>query len=140
MGRRKQVRGGELEAAVMEVLWDGGGWMTPGEVHAVLLRARELAYNTVLTILVRLWDKGRLERQRDGRAYCYRPTQNREAYAAARMEQILNETKDRPAVLAGFLEGLGDSDRSQIRRLLNQGALNQPAVNQAALDQAARSD
>lgn len=120
MARRRQLGGGELEAAVMNVLWDGGGWMTPGEVHAELSRARDLAYNTVLTILVRLWDKGRLERQRDGRSYCYRPIQTREAYAAARMEQILNETKDRPAALAGFLEGLGDSDRSQLRRLLNQ--------------------
>ena len=120
MSGRKQVGGGELEAAVMNVLWDGGGWMTPGEVHGELSRARELAYNTVLTILVRLWDKGRVERQRDGRAYCYRPVLTREAYVAARMEQVLNETKDRPAALAGFLEGLADSDRSQLRRLLNQ--------------------
>ncbi|HEV2071022.1 MAG TPA: BlaI/MecI/CopY family transcriptional regulator [Acidimicrobiales bacterium] len=120
MGGQKQLRGGELEAAVMQVLWDAGGWSTPGDVHQVLTEARPLAYNTVLTILVRLWEKGRLERQRHGRAYAYRPVQTREQYAAARMEQVLHEARDRPAALATFLETLGEQDRAQLRRLLQQ--------------------
>lgn len=120
VGRQKQLRGGELEAAVMEALWDAGGWLTPGDVHEILSESRALAYNTVLTILVRLWEKERLERQRDGRAYAYRPVQTREEYAAARMEQVLHEARDRPAALASFLEALGDRDRAQLRRLLDQ--------------------
>ncbi|MDP9418624.1 MAG: BlaI/MecI/CopY family transcriptional regulator, partial [Actinomycetota bacterium] len=36
----------------MEVLWDRGGWLTPGEVHEVLSAQRPLAYTTVMTILV----------------------------------------------------------------------------------------
>jgi predicted transcriptional regulator len=120
MGTRRQLAGGELEAAVMEILWDRGGWMTPGEVHEVLTAERPLAYNTVMTILVRLLDKGRLERQRDGRAYAYRPTQTREEYAASRMEQVLRATKDRPAALARFVDTLADADRTQLRRLLNR--------------------
>ncbi len=104
----------------MQVLWDAGGWSTPGDVHEVLTETRPLAYNTVLTILVRLWEKGRLERQRDGRAYAYRPVQTREQYAAARMEQVLHEARDRPAALATFLETLGERDRAQLRRLLEQ--------------------
>src|SRR5258708_20441407 len=60
---------GELESAVMDVVWDRGGWLTPGEVHEVLAAERPLAYTTVMTILVRLWQKGRLRRQRDRRAY-----------------------------------------------------------------------
>jgi len=27
---------GELEGAVMDALWERGGWLTPGEVHAAL--------------------------------------------------------------------------------------------------------
>ena len=42
---------GELEAAVMSVLWDRGGWLTPGEVHEALGPQRKLAYTTVMTIL-----------------------------------------------------------------------------------------
>jgi predicted transcriptional regulator len=48
---------GELERAVMDVLWDQGGWLTPGEVHQ-RLGDPVLAYTTVMTILVRLWRNG----------------------------------------------------------------------------------
>ena len=109
---------GELEASVMEVLWDRGGWLTPGEVHEVLAARRALAYTTVMTILVRLWQKGRLERQRDGRAFAYRPLDTREEYAARRMREVLTAATDRPAVLNHFLSGLPPADRAQLRRLL----------------------
>ena len=117
--RTKELGGGELEAAVMDVLWGRGGWVTVSEVHEQLSAQRTLSYNTVLTIMVRLVEKGRLERQRDGRAYAYQPVQSREAYTAARMEQVLEGTADRPAALASFVESLGDTDRSQLRRILN---------------------
>jgi predicted transcriptional regulator len=109
---------GELEAAVMEVLWDRGGWLTPGEVHEVLAARRPLAYTTVMTILVRLWQKGRLERERDGRAFAYRPLDTREEHAARRMRELLTDVTDRPAVLSHFLNGLPAADRAQLRRLL----------------------
>jgi predicted transcriptional regulator len=122
VGRQKQLAGGQLEAVVMGILWDRGGWSTPGDVHVVVSGERPLAYNTVLTIMMRLFDKGRLERQRDGRAYAYRPLVSREEYAAARMEQLLDDAKDRPAALARFLEHLGDADRAELRRLLTSAA------------------
>jgi len=109
---------GELERAVMDILWDSGGWLTPGEVHT-LLRDPSLAYTTVMTILVRLWRKARVERQRDGRAYAYHPVVTREQSAAARMEELLAEARDRAAVLSHFLDGMNPSDRAQLRRLLN---------------------
>src|SRR5713101_2627527 len=97
---------GELEAAVMDALWDAGGWQTPGEVHEVVTAGRPLAYTTVMTVLLRLWQKGRLERQRDGRAYAYRPVKTREQYAAERMSQLLIAAGNRPKALALFLDGL----------------------------------
>ena len=80
---------GELEALVMDVLWDRGGWVTTGEVHEMVAPDKPIAYNTVNTILTRLWRKGRLERQRDGRAYAYHPVDTRDAHTAARMQQLL---------------------------------------------------
>ena len=112
---------GELEAKVMNVLWDRRGWMTPGEVHDVLAAQRPMAYTTVMTILVRLWQKGRLERQRDGRAFAYRPLQNREEHAAASMSDLLTKVENRPAALACFVESLGPADRAQLRRMLRDG-------------------
>ena len=116
--RQGKLQMGELEAMVMDVLWDRGGWLSPGETHEVISARRTLAYTTVMTILVRLWQKGRLERQRDGRAYVYRPTQSREEYVAASMQSLLTHVGDRPAALAHFVESLPPGDRDQLRRVL----------------------
>ena len=113
-----KLRTGELESGVMDVLWDRGGWLTPGDVHETLTAERPIAYTTVMTILVRLWRKGRLDRQRDGRAYAYRPRQSREEHAAERMGQLLVGARDRPAALAHFVESLNPGDRDQLRRML----------------------
>jgi predicted transcriptional regulator len=110
---------GELEAAVMDVLWSRGGWLTPGEVHEVLSADRTLAYTTVMTILVRLWAKGRLERERDGRAFVYRPLQTREEHVASKMGEDLRRAGDRPAALSYFVKTLSSADRAQLRRMLS---------------------
>ena len=112
---------GELEAEVMDVLWDAAGPLTPGQVHELMSGERPLAYTTVMTILVRLWRKGRLDRQPAGRAYAYQPRQSREAYAASRMDEVLGATKDRPLALSYFVSGLRPGDRARLRRLLDGG-------------------
>lgn len=110
---------GELEGAVMNVLWERGGSLTPGEVHEVLAADRDLAYTTVMTILVRLWQKGRLTRQRDGRAYAYRPVESRSEHAASRMREVLLAASDRPDALSHFLQAISAGDRAQLRRMLS---------------------
>lgn len=110
---------GELESSVMDVLWNHGGWLTPREVHEVLADGRDLAYTTVMTILVRLWQKGRLDRQRDGRAFAYRPLLSREEHTATRMRELLAASSDRPTALSHFLATLSSSDRAQLRRILS---------------------
>lgn len=116
--KRDRLQMGELERRVMDVLWDQGGWLTPGEVHQVLTAKRALAYNTVMTVLVRLWQKGRLERQRDGRAFAYRAVQSREEHAADAMAKLFRDVSDRPTALVHFLQRLSAADRAQLRRTL----------------------
>ena len=115
---------GSLEQAVLEVLWDHGGWLTPGEVHDRLDAAHPLGYTTVMTVLVRLWRKGRLERQKTGRAFAYRPTSSREQTVAERMGAILAVAADRPTALGHFVERLDAAERAQLQRLL--GAPRRP--------------
>lgn len=117
--RGKRLPMGALEDAVMNVLWDNGGWLIPAEVHA-LLPERDLRYTTVMTTLARLQRKGRLERHKDGRAFAYHPTFTRAEWAASRMDDLLNVTDNRSAALANFLERLDDADRTQLRRLLGE--------------------
>ena len=67
---------------MLTVLWDDGGWLTPAEVNTRLATGRELAYTTVMTIFVRLFDKDVVARERRGRAWAYRPLLGHEEQAA----------------------------------------------------------
>jgi len=109
---------GELEAAVMDLLWEGDGWQTTGDVHRRLEPTHPLAYTTVMTILVRLWQKGRLERHKTGRAFSYRPKLTRDEDAARRMGDVLASLGDHKGALNRFVETLDSGDRAQLRRLL----------------------
>ena len=102
----------------MEALWSEGGWLTAAEVHAIVGRRRGLAYTTVMTVLVRLYDKGSLERQRRGRAFAYHPVQTSGEYGADRMQQILAASGNRSGVLTSFVADLSAGERALLRRLL----------------------
>ena len=116
--RAKKLAMGELKARVLNVLWDREGWTTPGEAHEVLSRSRDLAYTTVMTIMVRLFNDGMLERRREGRAFAYRPLQSREEYTADRMSRLLDDAGDQNAALSHFLQAIGPGERARLRRLL----------------------
>lgn len=111
---------GELERRVLEVLWTADGALTPREVHTALGAERSLAYTTVMTILVRLWQKGLLEREPLGRSYAYVPIESRDERVASRMRELLAGAGDRSAALAGFVESLPDEEVDDLRRLLRR--------------------
>lgn len=102
----------------MEVVWDRSGWSTPREVLELLEGERDLAYTTVMTVLVRLWRKGLLERRKDGRAYAYHPVQTREEWTARRMSELLGIATNRAEALVHFVSEMKAADRDQLRRLL----------------------
>jgi predicted transcriptional regulator len=110
---------GELESQVMDVLWDDGGQLTPSEVNARLDSQRELAYTTVMTVLVRLFEKGVVTRQRRGRAWAYRSVLGREEHAAQRMNAVLRDGGDQSISLARFVENMTTKERAELRRLLD---------------------
>ncbi len=115
----KRARG-ELEARVMDVLWSEDEALTPREVHERVATARRpLAYTTVMTILVRLWEKGMLERETRGRAYAYRPVTGREEWAAQRMHELLEQTADPAAALTHFVRAIDGREAAQLRRALD---------------------
>ncbi|MGH3277744.1 MAG: BlaI/MecI/CopY family transcriptional regulator [Trebonia sp.] len=110
---------GELEAAVLGVLQRGGSPLSPGEVREQI--GGDLAYTTVVTILSRLHAKGVLDRYKSGRAYRYLPVADEPGLAARRMTRVLDEEKDREAVLARFVSGLSESDEELLRKMLGEG-------------------
>jgi predicted transcriptional regulator len=109
----------------METLWDAGdAWMTVREVHDVLAKDRDIAYTTVMTVLDRMARKDIVEREREGRAWRYRPTQTRDAMTAEVMRQALGEfaeeanKSDREAALVAFVGEASAADRKALREAL----------------------
>lgn len=118
---------GSLEARIMEDLWRHGE-STVGDVLERLNEEsrKQLAYNTVMSVMARLETKGLLERERDGRAFTYWPAMDRDAFfrhqaklAAAEMDA--NFGLD--AAVAGFAEHLRDAGKSldDLERIIREG-------------------
>lgn len=116
----KRLGSGELENQVLDVVWSAPGAVTPRQVHDALSTTRELAYTTVMTILVRLCKKGLLEREPAGRAFAYRPRVSREQRAAARMNDALTSARDSSLALAHFVESLPPDQVDELRTVLRR--------------------
>lgn len=107
---------GQLEGEILGALWAADRPMTPAEVQAEL--GADLAYNTVHTILKRLWDKGLVIRDANGRRGAYLPAKEATELAAEVMHDALRREPDRAGVLQRFVTGLGPDDEDMLRRLL----------------------
>lgn len=64
---------GELEAAIMQVIWEHGE-VTVRAVQEALQPVRPLAYTTVMTVMSRLAQKEILSIRKVGKTYYYRAT------------------------------------------------------------------
>jgi predicted transcriptional regulator len=113
------ARVGELERAVLQVLWDVPDGCTAREITETL-DSRELAATTVLTVLDRLGRKGLVTRERHGRAHRYRAAASREEFVADLMLEALDQAGDREAALARFLGAVGEQDTDRLRALLRR--------------------
>jgi len=103
---------------VLAALWASPEPMVPADVQAAVGGA--LAYTTVMTILVRLHDKGVIEREKIGRAYAYRPVVQETTVIAEQVRRLLERGADRTAVLQGLIEGLAPDDADMLRDLLTK--------------------
>ncbi len=108
---------GDLERAIMEVLWQTDSALTVRQVSNSL--AQSLAHTTVMTVLDRLAKKGFARRERDGRAWRYRPAATREAYVAELMLTALDQTGDRDAALAWFAQSVSGAEAEVLRDALS---------------------
>jgi predicted transcriptional regulator len=108
---------GDLERAIMEVLWQTDSALTVRQVSNGL--PQSLAHTTVMTVLDRLAKKGFARRERDGRAWRYRPAATREAYVAELMLTALAQTGDRDAALARFAQSVSGAEAEVLREALS---------------------
>ena len=114
---------GPLEQRVLDLLWTHPGTVSVREAQSAL--ADGLAYTTVMTTLDRLYKKGLLLRQRDGRAFRYLARTSREAFAAGLLRRSLGRLlRGSPEpLLASLVDAVGEHDREllpELQRLIRE--------------------
>ncbi len=84
---------GPLEQEVMDCIWKGKS-LSVGDIHMCLKKRRKIAYTTVMTIMLRLTEKGFLTRKLEGKAYIYSPKKSKAQTAQNVAKKILNSLVD----------------------------------------------
>ena len=116
-----RVRGfGELEAVVMDHIWDRDGTTTVREIFDELAAEREIAYTTVMSTMDNLHTKGWLARERHGKAYRYWPTLTREQHSAQLMREVFDAGGGSELVLSHFLEQISPEESARLRHALQR--------------------
>ncbi|RZU61139.1 BlaI/MecI/CopY family transcriptional regulator [Zhihengliuella halotolerans] len=120
---------GDLERAVMDLLWDSTEAQTANSLRDALAHSgtqdgKELAVTTVLTVLARLEKKDLVTRERDTRPHRYRAVMSREEHTVELMNEALGNVMDREAVLARFIGGISGGEAAALRRILEDGPAN----------------
>ncbi|ANP51256.1 putative transcriptional regulator [Streptomyces griseochromogenes] len=118
-GGMERRSAGALESEVLATLWATERPLTPAEIQAEI--GGGLAYNTVHTILKRLFDKGLVLRDADGRRGAYRPAKNAAELTAEAMHEALDRGPDPIAALQQFVTGLSPEEERALRELLAGG-------------------
>jgi len=126
VARKKSLNLTEAELRLMDIVWDKGP-VTVGEVAAALPGEPPLAYNTVLTTLRVLEQKGyvRHTKAREGRAFIYRAVVGRKQASQNALRNLVRGFfSNSPELLVLNLLDDGDlseRERKKIRNLLVGG-------------------
>jgi len=95
IGIRKSVGGhslGELEAQILDIVWDLEAPITTSKVFKVMYPRRELSYSTIMLTMAKLARKGFLVQERTGPrktdAFVYIPAITREELGKNLLEEI----------------------------------------------------
>jgi predicted transcriptional regulator len=111
---------GQLEAQVMEAVWDAGEPVCVEDVRSRLEEhGKDAAYTTIMTTMSRLHDKDLLEREQRGRAYYYVPALSRSELSDNVTRRVIDgllSSFAEPAI-SYFVEAVGDEDPDRLDML-----------------------
>lgn len=110
----------DLEAEIMELVWSEG-WevFAVSDVHERLEALRTIAYTTVMTTVGRLFDKGLLSREREGRRYVYAPKMSRAEFVETLTREVLESLPPvgQRAAMALLVERVAEADEAELDHL-----------------------
>lgn len=112
---------GDLEAVVMERVWDHHEPVTVRDVYEDLAQHRQIAYTTVMSTMDNLYRKRWLTRQRSGKAYVYEAIMSREERSARLMKAAFDAGGDTNMVLSFFVDQMNEQQSAQLKAALRKG-------------------
>lgn len=123
-GRRPEMpRLSESQREIMEIVWERGE-VSAVEVREILAKRRDLAKNTVRTLLERMESKGWLKHREEGRTFIYSAAQPRETSIGQKIVEVVDHLcGGSPETLVTALldyRGLRADELKRIRQLLDQ--------------------
>ncbi len=108
---------GDLQLAIMRVLWEGGE-ASAGQVHKALYPSRALALTTIATMLRKMETKGVVKHRREGRQFLYRPLVAEGDVHRSMVEDLVDRLFAGDALqLVNHLLAEGDIDLGELEEL-----------------------
>ena len=115
----------ETQMEIMSVVW-ARGEATLGDVWKALSEKREVARNTIQTLLTRLVDKGWLKYRAEGKIFHYRATVARESSLKAVARRLVSTAfqGSTESLMMALLEGqkLSPEEAERIREMIDRAA------------------
>jgi BlaI family transcriptional regulator, penicillinase repressor len=119
----------QAQREIIEIVWDCGE-VSAIEVRDILSKKRDLAKNTVRTLLDRMEEKGWLKHREDGRTYLYSAAQPREASIGQKVLEVVEHVcGGSPEELVTALldyRGLSPQELKRIRTMLDEAKATRP--------------
>ncbi|CAG7644490.1 hypothetical protein PAESOLCIP111_04719 [Paenibacillus solanacearum] len=109
---------GPLEARIMNVLWTSSE-IAIKDVQARLERDQAINFNTVMTVMNRLVEKGVLTKRSVGRTSLYRPLLSKEHFMENQSKELTHELIEEfgPLVVNHMIEALEEADQELLEQL-----------------------
>jgi len=109
---------GPLEAKILELLWEGEE-LSIKEVQQRLEAEKKVNFNTVMTVMKRLVDKGVLQKRTKGRTSFFKPIQSRDEFFEAQSKKLTENLLDEfgGVVITHMLDSLTDVDEKLMDQL-----------------------
>jgi predicted transcriptional regulator len=121
--RRKLPELSPAQREIMEIIWVHGE-LSVSQTREILSQKRDIARNTVRTLLERMAEKGWLAFRQEGRTYFYSAAQPRQTSIGERVLEVVDHVcGGSPEALVNALldyRGLSKSELSRIRHMLDE--------------------
>lgn len=100
----------------MDILWNRDIYQTIQEVQHTLQNEKATNFNTVMTVMNRLVDKGILEKRKEGRSSLFKPVQTRNEFLntqSKKMTSVLMEEFGH-VIVSHVIDALQEADDTQL--------------------------